>query len=358
MPDPQVQSYLEELPNEPGAASEWMEERVQAGAVAAQPRQSFTGASFAAQNSPEVMPTPPTFATSNRQAPVRNHETEALIEAARTRIAARTSTATMTGDRPGSGTPPMPAAERVGQPPSDTRKPPIYSGADRSSREGRSRTSEGGQPADPAGTARRRATPPQSKYTGILRYLMPGAIILGMVALGFLVAWLLKAWQASSTKQAEQQEQLNLSLDAPLVALSPESSSDPTSEAVLNNESGQKIIESWLAAKALAMGPEHSTEKLDQILADPKLTEWKNAAEESRQSNSYRKYKHTVKVSSVEQSKENPDQAKVTAEVSESTDTYDGDQIKDSKSDPELRVQYDLIRTDNKWRIQNWQVIQ
>ena len=352
--DPQVQSYLEELPNETDMAGEVMLERAQA--EAAQSRSTVGSPSFAVQNSRDEFSTQPVLATNSRQAPVRDRETEALIEAARTRIAARTGgTATLTGDRPDGENASMPVAERVGQSPPDTRKPPIYTGSDRP-RDGRSR-GDGGPP-DKAAAARRQPNSSKSKYSGVLRYLMPGAVIVGMVALGFLVAWLLKAWQASSTKQAEQQEQLELKLDTPLVALSPEAAADPASESVLNNGSAQKIVESWLAAKALAMGPEHSTEKLDQVLTDPKLSEWRAAAEDGKQNNSYRKYKHTVKVAAVEQSKDKPDQAKVTAEVSEAMDIYDGDQIKDSRSDPELRVQYDLVRVDNKWRIQNWQVIQ
>ncbi len=152
---------------------------------------------------------------------------------------------------------------------------------------------------------------------------MPAAVIVGMVALGFLVAWLLKSWQASSTKQAEQAEQPDVKLGAPLVALSPQPTVDANA-ATLNNDSAQKIIQSWLEAKSLAMGPDHSAEKLDQILTDPKLSEWRAAAEDGKQGSAYRKYKHTVKVTSVEQSKDKPDQAKVTAEVSESTDFYEG----------------------------------
>jgi hypothetical protein len=180
-----------------------------------------------------------------------------------------------------------------------------------------------------------------------------------MIGLGFLIAWLIKTLQVSGANQSQQvvEEQPMLELDVPLVTLI-ESPPDALSEATLTTESAQQLIEVWLNAKAAAMGPDHATEKLSQILTGPKLAEWQGAAEAEKQSGNYRKYTHKVKIAAVEQSKETPDTAKITAEVSEATEFYKGDQLDDSRSDPELRVQYDLARVENQWRIQNWQVIQ
>jgi hypothetical protein len=184
------------------------------------------------------------------------------------------------------------------------------------------------------------------------------AVIIGMIGLGFLIAWLIKTLQISGTNQSQQvvEEQPMVELDVPLVTLI-ESPTDALSAATLTNESAQQLIEAWLTAKAAAMGPDHATDKLNQILTGPKLSEWQAAAEAEKQSGSYRKYTHKVKIAAVEQSKEDPDNAKITAEVSETTEFYRGDQLEDSRSDPELRVQYDLTRVEDQWRIQNWQVL-
>jgi hypothetical protein len=184
-----------------------------------------------------------------------------------------------------------------------------------------------------------------------------------MIALGFLIAWLIKTLQVSGSKQQTQQtqqavdEQPMVQLDVPLVTLV-EPITDATTEVTLTTDSAQKLVEAWLAAKAAAMGPDHTVEKLNQILTEPKLSEWQGAAEAEKQGGTYRKYTHKVKVSSVEQSKDKPDEAKILAEVSETAEFFKGDQLDDTRTDPELRVQYDLVRVDNKWRIQNWQVIQ
>ena len=186
-----------------------------------------------------------------------------------------------------------------------------------------------------------------------------------MIALGFLIAWVIKAAQTSMTKPASEtatqsvpeEEAPLVQLDKELVPLNGTTLPEAT-DGTLTSVSAQKLIESWLTAKSAAMGPEHSTDTLDQILVDPKLSEWRGAALDAKQSGAYRKYKHAVKVNSVEQSQEGADQARVLAEVSESTEYYEGDQLQNTKSDPELRIQYDLVKVDNQWRIQNWQLVQ
>lgn len=358
--DPQVQSYLEELPNEMDAVSEWTLEHSASPAMAGQTAPTGV-ASFSPPNSRPTTPSPtypqPTYATSGGFAGGREPE-EALIAAAQTRIAARTATATMTPDRPLSDGTVPPAAERIGTPPPDAPPSRPQRGGDRN------RSTGGSGRADAATPARRKADDDRGRQRtaaasgGIGRVLLPVAVIIGMVTLGFLVAWLLKSWQTAATKQAQQPEQPLVQLDVPLVELAEPVVTDPTMVATLTNESAEKLIMLWLEAKAQALGPDHVTTKLDQILVEPRLSEWRATAEDAKQSGSYRKYKHVAKVTSVEQSKEKPDQAKVFAEVSESTEYYKADQLEDSRSDPELRVQYDLVRIDNKWRIQNWQVIQ
>lgn len=365
--NPQVQSYLEELPSETEPGSEWMTERSPARTappVAAVSSPAFVprlGNEPAPQVEPVIARTEPSFGGRPTD--------EALIEAARSRIAARVATATLTEERPSGEIPPVVAAERVGQTSTATRPAPARSGGDRPPRGDRPRG--GGSRPGGAGAPPRRSgdspddrihRSPASKPNGLLRYLPYTAVIVGMIALGFLIAWLIKNLQVSGSSQSNQAQQVaedkpEIQLDVPLVTLI-EPATDATTEATLTTDSAQKIIEAWLAAKAAALGPDHAIDKLDAILTDPKLAEWRSAAESEKQAGTYRKYTHKVKVSSVEQSKDQPDQAKITAEVSETAEYYKGDQVDDTRNDPELRVQYDLVRADNKWRIQNWQVIQ
>lgn len=365
--DPQVQSYLEELPNEVETTSEWMTERSPYSSVAS--ASAVASPAFAGgRTSPEAPAQVEPVLARGEQSLGGRPSDEALIEAARHRIAARTGTATLVGDRPSGEVPTMVAAERVGQSPNPSRTVPSRPNGDRP-RGDRPRGSGSGRPGGTATAPRRssgdsledrgRSRSASPKTSGPLRYLPYAAVIIGMIGLGFLIAWLIKTLQVSGANQSQQvvEEQPMLELDVPLVTLI-ESPTDVLSEATLTTESAQQLIEVWLNAKAAAMGPDHTTEKLDQILTGAKLAEWRGAAEAEKQAGSYRKYTHKVKIAAVEQSKETPDTAKITAEVSEATEFYKGDQLDDSRSDPELRVQYDLARVENQWRIQNWQVIQ
>lgn len=364
--NPQVQSYLEELPNETDASSEWMTERSPASAIPSV--QKVASPAFAGRTSAEAPAQVEPVLARGEQSLGRPSD-EALIETARSRIAARAGTATLAGDRPVGEMGTMAAAERVGQSAKPSPAAPAHAGGnDPSLRGERPRGGSSGRPGSAATGSRRshdpsdergRSRSASTRSNGLLRYLPYAAVIIGMIGLGFLIAWLIKTLQISGTNQSQQvvEEQPMVELDVPLVTLI-ESPTDALSAATLTNESAQQLIEAWLTAKAAAMGPDHATDKLNQILTGPKLSEWQAAAEAEKQSGSYRKYTHKVKIAAVEQPKEDPDNAKITAEVSETTEFYRGDQLEDSRSDPELRVQYDLTRVEDQWRIQNWQVLQ
>ncbi len=360
--DRQVQTYLEELPGEPEMGGQWMLERPP----------SAVGQSTRLQTTPGVATKPqieePVLSGARRAfAEERTLTNEDLIETARNRIAARSATATLPNERPTSFAAAVPAAERVEQIATEPFAPETRPPGDRPKRSGSGRPPTSGGTGRNRGEAmdhRGRQRTSRSPESPLMRYLPYVAVVLGMLALGFLIAWVIKAAQTSLTKapteattQMAQEEEPLVQLDKELVSLNG-STATVSIDGALTDTSAQKVIESWLAAKAAAMGPEHSTDALNQVLAEPKLSEWQGAAQDAKQSGAYRKYKHTVKVDSVEQSKDKPDQAKVLAEVSESTDFYESDQLQNSKSDPELRVQYDLVKVDNQWRIQNWQVVQ
>lgn len=343
--DLQVQEYLEELPSDNEARDEWSLDRPVGMAT------SSSGSKVATANF-----APRSF--SERGSNDRSVD-NSLIEIARAQAGSRSATAMLAGDRATNGETPLPAAERVVQIGSNARPTPNRSGGDRPGGTERVRESRTAV-ATPAPSRRRepeqaRPRPARPKESGVRKFLLPAVLFGGMVALGFLVAWLFRTWETSS-KPTLQVEQPNIQLDRPLVEL-PTASPSPDPNAPLTNASAQQVVQSWLTAKAAAMGEGHKLEPLEQILAEPKLSEWRNAAEDARRGNWYKQYQHQVKVVSLEADKANPDQAKVLADVTESTEYYEGGTLKNSKTDADLRVEYSLVRQDGKWRIQNWKVL-
>ncbi len=151
-------------------------------------------------------------------------------------------------------------------------------------------------------------------------------------------------------------EQPSVRLDSPPVPI-PEPIQDPlTSPGPISEPIAQQVIQKWLSTKSAAMGANHAVDRLSDILVGSALSKWQQWATELKQENSYYKYKHNLKVKSVDASADNPDRAKVEAEVSESAELYRGGRAIDSRNDT-LQVRYDLVRQDGQWRIQSWDVL-
>jgi hypothetical protein len=180
-----------------------------------------------------------------------------------------------------------------------------------------------------------------------------------------------------------------------------------TTSATLDESSAATVIQSWLSAKAAAMGEEHEIDQLSTILADPALSGWRERAEQVQSSNSYWQYEHSeVEVTSVEmlsssaavdetpaedsatsnsESSSTPgatdanspengvaastlgnastdtesSAAIVEATVTERGSFYNNGQLDESSSyDDSLQVRYNLIRENGQWRIQDWEVLQ
>jgi len=346
--DHQVQTYLENLPHEPELADEWSIANVPTAATYTASSAHLAGSATSASRINGGYREPMVAATAGRSFATDRDSVEALVESARVQAASRMATAAASGRFANGGA--MPAAERVDQPGSEP-QPDRRLVSDRA-RSTQGRTG-GGQRASGNPVPRRAGDrPSRSRPSLLMRWLLPSAILLSLVLLGFLAAWLFRTWQLSRKSALEQPL---VQLDRPLVDLSPPPSG--VTAGSLTSSLAQQVIESWLAAKSAAMGSDHAIEKLDGVLAEPKLTEWRNAAADAKQGNWYKQYKHTVKVTSVQPSKTKPDEAEVSSEISESTDYYEAGSLKDSKSDPNLRIQYRLIRKDNQWRIQNWNLL-
>jgi hypothetical protein len=348
--DAQVQGYLEALPSEPEVADDWS---------IAQPAptvsRSATVADRVTTRQQSTLTNRPSRNVANRTTSLSEGQSaETLIEVARARIAARTASNVASTNGGIGGVATMPAAERVNPQGNGGLRPELTT-ATLPPRRRRSDRGRRGSSDELAGTVvnSRDRTPPQPPGVGNLRRWMPIALVAGVAVLGFIGGpWLLKALQASS-KQDSQMEQPLVQLDRPVISIpQPTAMIDPNAPT-LTNQSAQMIVESWLAAKAAALGPEHNIAKLDQILVDPKLTEWRAAAEDDKAANTHRKFKHVFKVTAVEQPKETPDRAKVTADVIEATEFFKAGTAENSTSE-QLRVTYSLVRKDTQWKIENW----
>jgi curved DNA-binding protein CbpA len=177
-----------------------------------------------------------------------------------------------------------------------------------------------------------------------------------------------------------------------------------TMGTTLTEANAPEIIQSWLEAKAAAMGEQHQVEKLEQILVDPALAQQRNRADELRAEGSYWKLEHPkVEILSVETNQtgssgndpdsaqaspddsaspspdataspdlgiglenssnaataEEGDTAAIEALVNEKAEFYNRGELDSGNSyDSTIRVRYGLVRQDNQWRIQDMTVLE
>jgi hypothetical protein len=124
----------------------------------------------------------------------------------------------------------------------------------------------------------------------------------------------------------------------------------------ITEESAEQIVQSWLSAKAAALGPNHAVEELNQVLTEPALSRWQLMAEAQQRNNAHQRYVHKLQVNGVTPNPSNPDRAQVEAQVAEKAEVFDRSQLVTSRNE-NLRVRYDLIRQEGQWRIMDWQVI-
>ncbi|MCD8488302.1 MAG: IMS domain-containing protein [Desertifilum sp.] len=217
-------------------------------------------------------------------------------------------------------------------------------------------------PHPPNGRSSTAPTPPNraGRSPKNSRFLLIGAVgILGLGLLLFLVSRTLTWLEGAFSEPLLQGEQPQVQLDRPPVEI-PDPDLQPTTvTGELNQQSARQIVQSWLDAKSEALGQEHRTERLEEILVDPALSRWRSQSQQARQENWYAEHEHSLQIESVEMSQLNPNQGFVEAIVSEKATFFENGQLDSASSynDPNLRVRYELIRQDNQWRIQDMVVL-
>jgi hypothetical protein len=325
--DEQVQAYLEELPNEPEVTNQWA---VVPSATAAhapargiddrQVKQSLSGygqsQEFAAH--PSLSPT-------------------ATID---------TSTAQSNGFSKGSV---VPTAERISPP--TARRNDSGATADKLSPPAtdRKRNQPGGIPIP-------EITPPRRSPRRSLRLdriaLMLAIGVLGVGVLSFM------AYRASGP--ALNGEQLQVRIDQPPIAIPTPTAAAPTIDpnAPLTQATALVVVQKWLSTKTAALGSNHDSDQLAQILVDPALTAWQQRSQEAKRDGWYWKYEHQAKVTTVNVDSSDANQAQVEAAVMEKAELYTNGQLDENSSyDENLQVRYDLVRQDGEWRIKGMEVL-
>ena len=154
-----------------------------------------------------------------------------------------------------------------------------------------------------------------------------------------------------------QGEQLAIELSQPPITIpDPNGQSEPRDEE-LTNKTAKEVIETWLSAKAAALGENHDIDGLNKILTGQVLSQWRLLAQQEQEDRRYRQYKHDVKVESVSKKGTDENYVSVDATVQEVTYFYENSRQKKS-SHENLRVRYELVHKEGKWLIQRMSVIQ
>jgi hypothetical protein len=204
--------------------------------------------------------------------------------------------------------------------------------------------------------------------------LKRGLLLLGLIfGVGSMAFVLTKYLLTPTQPQLAKEEQLIIKLNESLIKLPPKTpqtaekkealvkpkqSPQTNTDSTLNNLVAQQVVQKWLDGKAKAFGSEHQVDSLKTILTEPILSEWRDRAVKYQQSNSYRKYQHTLNIRSYTQDKQNPNKAVIEAQVKETAQHYQGTQLDQSQSyDDDLIVRYEIIRQGEQWLIQNISVV-
>ena len=154
-----------------------------------------------------------------------------------------------------------------------------------------------------------------------------------------------------------QGEQLAIELNQPPITIpDPNGQPEPRDEE-LTNKTAKEVIETWLSAKAAALGENHDIDGLNKILTGQVLSQWRSLAQQEQEDKRYRQYKHDVKVESVSKKGTDKNYVFVDATVQEVTHFYENSRQKKS-SHENLRVRYELVHKEGKWLIQGMSVIQ
>ncbi|MGF1496004.1 MAG: IMS domain-containing protein [Elainellaceae cyanobacterium] len=331
--DAEVQSYLEEMPHEADSLSDWE--------AAASPGY---GRSQARYGNGVSMPTPDSYSRTGA-------------------ATATVGSAVYANGQASMSTAALPVAERVSQLSPEGRLSQRETGGDGDGpRDWRSRSSNtigNTELKTPAGTVLSRRRESKSHSPRLDRLLFLAAMgVIGVIILWVLASWVFGLISERSQTSPLEGEQLQLSLNEPVVTLPDPNEAPPALASVdgpLTEEGAAEVIRTWLAAKSAAMGENHNADPLADVLVGSLLDKWQRLSTNAQAAGEYVEYEHpNLTVESVEWEEDAPDQAMVYATVTEVGNFYRDGQIELAQSyDSEVQVIYELIRNDDGWKIQD-----
>ena len=197
----------------------------------------------------------------------------------------------------------------------------------------------------PAGMAKRGPSPHWGRLA-----LVGAAGLLGVSLLGFGTMRAL-GWVTSALSGPRISGQpLAISLDRPAFEI-PEATAASAEIGV--NDMASRVINTWLETKRAALGKDYQSNRLEEILLEPVLTQWRRRADAAAQESWYWEYEHSVEVESVTPDDPTADRLQAIAVVSEQARLFEFEVENTSASyNDVLRMQYDLVRQDGQWFIQ------
>lgn len=187
--------------------------------------------------------------------------------------------------------------------------------------------------------------------------------------LGTTLASLLVLWLAISTTvkfvhnalrpaPTLQDPQLSIQINEPPLTIPERNSKPQFPTGNLTEATAEEVIQTWLATKSAALGPNHEIDSLENILIGSALTQWRLIARQDKADNRYRKYEHSLKIESLEIAPTDQEHAAVQASVTEATSFYENGLLNQQKSSKEtVRVRYNLVRKPDGWRIREISVL-
>jgi hypothetical protein len=117
-------------------------------------------------------------------------------------------------------------------------------------------------------------------------------------------------------------------------------------------EAATKLVESWQVTKSKALGSTHDIALLENILADPALSDWKSRARDLKASNAYLQYIPKSMVIKKFVSKGDK-KASAIARIEETRNYFSNGNLDASSSKPDTsyEVEYVLVKVSDKWLI-------
>lgn len=218
-----------------------------------------------------------------------------------------------------------------------------------------------------AGRSRSRADRGSRGTRGLGGDRLPIAIGVGIMVLGLGGVLIVRAFQAiGDTFQGGptlEGEQPIVQLDRPVIDIPPPQAAPNPAAALtapnLSKATAEQLVQGWLTAKAAAMGKEHKTEALNDILADPMLRTWRGRSRESLNQKQHWEYEHQVRLGEVKTSPDRADSGQIIVEVREVARLFkNGRADRAGSYDELLRVRYDAVRRDGRWYLRDVKVLQ